>query len=172
MAGYALPGSQRQLPPGVRAAGSAEAAEQCRVSVVMRRATGELPAQHLTREDFARRFGARPEDVAAVRKFAAANRLAVAQADAARGIMVLSGPVAAFNIAFGVLLQRFEHPTGVFRGRTGPVHLSDELKDLGRCRAGPGQPTGSEAVCASPVSTRRYARRNGRLRRLRSAGGC
>ena len=129
MAGYALPGSQRQLPPGVRAAGSAEAAEQCRVSVVMRRPTGELPGQHLTREEFARRFGARPEDVAAVRKFAAANRLAVAQADAARGIVVLSGPVAAFNVAFGVLLQRFEHPTGVFRGRTGPVHLSDELKD-------------------------------------------
>ncbi|HTW68251.1 MAG TPA: protease pro-enzyme activation domain-containing protein, partial [Acetobacteraceae bacterium] len=129
MAGHALPGSERQLPRGARAVGNADPAEHCQVSVVLRRTAGTIPAGHLTREDFARGFSAHPADVAAVRSFAAANRLGVTQADAARGTVVLSGPVAAFNAAFGVTLQRVEHPDGVFRGRSGPVHVPDALKD-------------------------------------------
>jgi kumamolisin len=35
--------------------------------------------------------------------------------------------VAQFNRAFGVDLERFEHDGGSYRGRTGPVHLPDEL---------------------------------------------
>ena len=45
----------------------------------------------------------------------------------ARRTVVLSGTVAQFNAAFGVDLQRFEHPGGSYRGRTGNVHLPDEL---------------------------------------------
>ena len=129
MAGHALPGSDRQLPRGARAMGIADPAEPCQVSMVLRRTTGSLPSGHLTREDFARAFSAHPADIAAVRSFAAANRLTVTQADAARGTVRLSGPAAAFNAAFGVTLQRVEHPAGSFRGRTGPVHLPESLKD-------------------------------------------
>ncbi|HUN42722.1 MAG TPA: S53 family peptidase [Acetobacteraceae bacterium] len=129
MAGHALPGSERQLPRGARAVGNADPTEHCQVSVVLRRTAGTLPEHHLTREDFARTFSAPPADVAAVRSFAAANRLAVAQANAARGTVVLSGPVAAFNAAFGVTMQRVEHAGGVFRGRTGSVSVPDALRN-------------------------------------------
>ncbi len=40
---------------------------------------------------------------------------------------MLSGTVAQFNDAFGVDLQQFEHPGGSYRGRTGAIHLPDEL---------------------------------------------
>jgi len=40
---------------------------------------------------------------------------------------VLSGTVAQFNDAFGVDLQQFEHAAGSYRGRTGAIHLPDEL---------------------------------------------
>ncbi len=62
-------------------------------------------------------------------RFAAAHGLAVVEAQAARRTVVLSGTVAAFDDAFGVALQRFEHPAGSYRGRTGPVHLPDVLTD-------------------------------------------
>ena len=129
MAGHALPGSERQLPRGARAVGNADPTKHCQVSVVLRRTAGTLPVGHLTREDFARTFSAHPADVAAVCSFAAASRLVVAKVDAARGTVVLSGPVAAFNAAFGVTLQRVEHPDGVFRGRTGPIRVPDALKE-------------------------------------------
>ena len=41
--------------------------------------------------------------------------------------MVLAGTVEQFNRAFGVDLERFEHDGGSYRGRTGPIHLPDEL---------------------------------------------
>jgi len=129
MVGHALAGSERQLPRGARAIGIADPTEQCQVSVVLRRTTGRLPAQHLSREDFARAFSARPDDIAAVRSFAAANRLNVTEADAARGTMALSGPAAAFSAAFGVTLQRIEHAGGTFRASNGAVHLPESLKD-------------------------------------------
>src|ERR1700739_3375667 len=112
-----------------RAVGNADPAEQYQVSVVLRRTAGRLPEGHLTREDLARTFSVHPAGVAAVCSFAAASRLTVAKVDAARGTVVLSGPVGAFNAAFGVTLQRVEHPDGVFRGRTGPIHVPDTLKD-------------------------------------------
>ena len=93
-------------------------------------AAGDRSGGNLEREEFARRFGASPEDIARVKGFANAHGLAVVQADAARRTVVLSGTVAQFNEAFGVDLQRFEHDGGSYRGRTGPVHLPDELNGI------------------------------------------
>ena len=140
MARHALQGSVRQRLPGARSVGPADPAEHLEVSVVLRHtapevlrerlrklARGEGSEPHLRREEFARQFGARPEDLGAVTAFAAAHGLEVVQADPARRTVVLSGTVAACNDAFGVELQRFEHAAGAYRGRTGPVHLPDEL---------------------------------------------
>ncbi len=44
--------------------------------------------------------------------------------------MLLSGSVAQFNDAFGVDLQQFEHDGGSYRGRTGSIHLPDELNGV------------------------------------------
>jgi len=143
MARQALAGSDRQPVPGARSVGPADPAEHLEVSVVLRHSTadilreklrklagGDRSGGHFAREEFARRFGARREDIDAVRAFAAAHGLAVVAANAARRTVVLSGTVAACNDTFGVELQRFEHPAGAYRGRTGPVHLPDTLADV------------------------------------------
>jgi kumamolisin len=135
-----LAGSERQPIRGAHAVGKADPAERFEVSVLLRYqghqalhdrvaelARGHRPDRHLTREEFAQQHGADPADIAKVRQFATTHGLAVVEEDAARRTVVLSGTVAQFNNAFGVDLETFEHPGGTYRGRTGPVHLPDEL---------------------------------------------
>jgi kumamolisin len=86
-----------------------------------------LSKSSIGREEFARQFGAALDDITAVRQFANRHRLAVVAEDAARRTIVLSGTVAQFNSAFDVDLTIFEHDGGSYRGRTGPVHLPEEL---------------------------------------------
>jgi kumamolisin len=143
MAKHPLLGSERKAMRGARSGGKADPAERLEVSVLLRRraadafkekvkklASGDRSDGYLTREEFARQFGANPEDIAAVKKFAGSHGLAIVQEDAARRTVILSGTVAQFNEAFGVDLQRFEHDGGTYRGRTGPVHLPDELNGV------------------------------------------
>jgi kumamolisin len=142
MARHALQGSDRQPMPGARAVGNADPAERLEVSIILRHragdalrdkvrtlASGDRSEGYVRREDFARQFGAGQQDIAAVKKFAMEHGLATVEADAARRTVVLSGTVTAFNEAFGVDLQKFEHAGGSYRGRTGAIHLPDELKD-------------------------------------------
>jgi kumamolisin len=138
---HPLKGSERQPLPGARAVGKADPAERLEATVLLRRggavalpdhvaklARRESQGRPLTREEFEQQFGADSDDIAAVKKFAAENGLSVVQEDAGRRTVVLSGTVAQFNAAFGVDLQRFEHPGGSYRGRVGPIHLPDELR--------------------------------------------
>jgi kumamolisin len=140
MANHVLKGSERKLLPGARSLGKADPAERLEVSVLVRRRAADAlrdrvkklqPAssrpEHLKREDFAQQFGAEPGDIEAVKKFASVHNLAVVQEDPARRTVVLAGTVAQFNRAFGVDLERYEYEGGSYRGRTGPVHLPDEL---------------------------------------------
>ena len=140
MAKSALRGSDRQPMPGAKSVGRADPAERLEVSVLLRRgnagslkqrvatlASRKAPGEHMTRQDFEREYGSASADFDAVRKFAAAHKLAVVQEHAGRRTMVLSGTVQQFNAAFGVELERFEHPGGSYRGRVGSVHLPDEL---------------------------------------------
>ncbi|MGH8303925.1 MAG: S53 family peptidase, partial [Steroidobacteraceae bacterium] len=90
-------------------------------------ARGERSIGHLSRADFARRHGASRADLDAVRDFAEAHGLAVVQEHAGRRTAVLSGTVAQFNDAFAIELQHYSHPGGTYRGRTGPVHIPEEL---------------------------------------------
>ena len=140
MPSRALIGSERQPMRGARSVGKADPSERLEVSVLLRfrgsdalkdrvakLTRGERSDRHLSREEFAQRHGADPADIAKVRQFAGAHGLAVVEEDAARRTVVLSGTVAQFNNAFEVDLQTFEHPGGSYRGRTGPVHLPDDL---------------------------------------------
>jgi kumamolisin len=134
-----LIGSERHPLRGARSTGRADPAERLEVSVVLRHRAGDAlqdriaklaageRSDHLKREEFAQQFGGEPGDIAAVRQFASSHGLAVVDENAARRTIVLSGTVAQFNDAFGVDLQTFEHDGGSYRGRTGPVHLPDEL---------------------------------------------
>jgi kumamolisin len=135
-----LMGSERKPLPGARAMGKADPAERFEVSLILNRRSAHSFEQHMTklragdrsvkpvrREEFAAKFGAEPDALAAVQQFAAKQGLTVVGEDAARRTVALSGNVAQFNRAFGVELQRFEHPGGNYRCRTGPIHLPAEL---------------------------------------------
>lgn len=143
MAKHPLSGSERTALPGARSTGKSDPAERLEVSIIVRRraaqelkdrvakqATGDKSAGHIKRADFAKQFGADPKDMAAVKTFATSHGLAVVQEDAARRTVILSGTVAQFNAAFSVDLQQFEHDGGSYRGRTGQVHLPDELNGV------------------------------------------
>jgi kumamolisin len=140
MARIPLKGSERAPLSGSRAAGPADPTERVQVSVLLRRrgrqdfrdrvrrlASGDRSVGYLAREDFARQFGAEPADIAAVKAFAASHGLSVIQEHAGRRTVVLAGTVAQLEAAFGVKLQRFEHPRGAYRGRQGAIHLPQEL---------------------------------------------
>jgi kumamolisin len=142
MANHVLKGSERQPVKGAQSLGKADPAERLEVTVLLRhRAADALrdrvkqlhrsgsQADHLKREDFAQQFGADPKDIEEVKKFASSHGLTVVQESPARRSVVLAGTVAQFNRAFGVDLQRLEHEGGSYRGRTGPIHLPDELRD-------------------------------------------
>jgi kumamolisin len=137
-----IKGSERSPIPGAAAEGDINPNERLEVSVILRRAdpqawaerTAKLqsrsPLPPISREAFAEQFGADPKDIAAIRAFAQDHRLRFVGSDLARRTVVLSGTVAHFNEAFGVQLRRFAHAGGAYRGRTGPVHLPDDLAPL------------------------------------------
>ncbi|MDB5984968.1 MAG: Peptidase propeptide, partial [Nevskia sp.] len=141
MSKHLLAGSERQALAGVGISNPARPDERLEVSLHLRRRDAEAFSAHLgsrmagrskclAREEFASRFGAAPEDIAAVKTFAGQAGLSVVRADAARRIVVLSGTVAQFNAAFGVDLQMFEHPNGSYRGRNGAIYLPENLAGI------------------------------------------
>jgi kumamolisin len=140
---HPLAGSERQPLPGARSTGKADPDERLEAAVIVRPragaemtervkklAAGDRSQRPLKREEFAQQFAADPADIAAVEQFAGAHGLTVVQKDPVRRTVVLSGTVAQFNDAFGVDLQQFEHDGGSYRGRTGPIHLPDELRGI------------------------------------------
>lgn len=135
--GHPLEGSAREALAGATALGPCDPDERLEVSVLVRgRAADALVehvrrldrgAAHLTREEFASRFGADPADLDRIRRFAAEHGLSVVQEHEARRTVVLSGTVAGVNEAFGVDLRYHEHDGGTYRGHAGPLHLPDAL---------------------------------------------
>jgi kumamolisin len=140
-----LSGSERVPMAGAKAMGPANPGEQLQVTVLLKsKATREArqnairalasqaPAErkHLTRAEFAGTRGAAAADVEKVTEFAHEYGLSVVRADAARRSVVLAGTVATFSRAFQVDLYRFEHATGSYRGRTGAIHIPQELSGV------------------------------------------
>jgi kumamolisin len=140
MARIPLKGSEKTPLPGSRAVGPADPTERVLVSMLLRRrgqrefqervrrlAAGDRSVGILGREQFAHHFGADPADIAAVKTFASRNGLSVIQESVARRTVVVAGTVAQVEPAFGVQLQRFDHPDGAYRGRQGVIELPSEL---------------------------------------------
>src|SRR5215469_7585886 len=143
MTSHPLKGSEQVPLSGARAVGKADPNERLEVTLVLRRqnphefekrlqdvAKGQKSARPLSRSEYAKQFGASKDDIAAVTKFAQGHGLAVVHSDEGRRTVVLSGTVSQCNAAFGVDLQQFEYAGGSYRGRTGPVHLPDELSNI------------------------------------------
>lgn len=143
---HPLPGSVRKTMPGSCCTGPVDGNERFEVSLIIRRPDEAGFQRHLatlagaldtasssgrplpmTREEYAQRFSAAPADLDQVRHFAQAHHLTVAHEDGCSRTVILSGTAQQFNDAFDVVLQHYEHGTGHYRGRTGPVHLPAEL---------------------------------------------
>ncbi|HYZ16728.1 MAG TPA: S53 family peptidase [Candidatus Acidoferrum sp.] len=133
----ALAGSERDAPADAVALGPAPPDEPVGITVVVRRraplpitndeTTPPKQRRYLTREELGARYGAAPEDLAAVERFAREAGLRVVSSDPARRSVRLSGTVATINAAFGTTLQRYQQGGTTFRGRTGPLTLPATL---------------------------------------------
>jgi kumamolisin len=140
-----LPGSERSALLGARLVGPADPNQRILVTVLVRRRStskgltaiaDEMGAlmpnerRHLSREEFAASHGADPRDLKKVETFAHDYGIDVVESNAAQRRVVLSGTVASLGAAFGVSLAEYEHPEGAYRGRTGPVHVPEELASV------------------------------------------
>jgi len=130
-----VPGSERQPPRDARRVGAVDPEEPVSVTVVVRRRPGAQPldaaAAPLDRATFARTQGAGADDLAAVERFAHEHGLTVAESSAERRTVKLMGNVADASKAFGVELDRYDHPEqGSFRGRTGQIFLPAGLTEI------------------------------------------
>jgi kumamolisin len=135
-----LEGSERKLRVGARRTGAADPNEILTVSIRIRRRPNAPPlppieayprkSQHLSREDFAVRYGASQDDLARIADFAAANGLSVVESSVPRRTVVLRGSVKQMNEAFGVDLGIYETADERYRGREGPIHVPAEIANL------------------------------------------
>jgi kumamolisin len=131
-------------PDEVHAIGPADPDEPMTVTVTVRpRQAGpsdaEIEARALTpiaeraypgREAFAQAHGADPAALVAVEAFARRHGLGVAESDAARRRVVLTGRAADFAAAFGVTLRRYRGPDGEYRGTDDEARLPAELHPI------------------------------------------
>jgi kumamolisin len=141
---HPIPGSEKSQPEGARCVGACNPDEQIEVVVMLRRQNeeafrqlmqkineGAADAVPVSREEFSSRFGASQADVARIEAFAKTHGLSVVRADAGSRSVVLSGTIAQFSQAFDVKLERFEHHAiGEYRGRSGPVSVPTDMKDM------------------------------------------
>jgi kumamolisin len=143
MATISLKGSNRTALAGARRVAPTDPAERMEVTVLVRRsaaeamrsrvsamAAGDRSQGFMSRRDFARVHGAAPADLALVRKFAGSHGISVAQENAARRTVMLSGTAAQFCAAFAVQLHQMDHAGGTYRGRTGGIHVPAELGEI------------------------------------------
>ncbi len=140
----AVPGSHIQPLAGARSAGPAPHDERFEVTVRVRRRTPATqlagpnafadiaPAKrrYLSRDDYADQHGADPADIAKVEDFARAHGLVVVEHSVPRRSVFLAGTAAQFAAAFGVAIEQFEFEGGTYRGRSGPITVPAELKDV------------------------------------------
>jgi kumamolisin len=140
-----LPGSDRTPPPGAQPVGSVQEDETVRVSLILRRKADvassvehEEAAQPLTHELHEQRYGAEPGDVSLVEQFAHEYGLTVVEASTLKRRVILSGTPEDMRRAFGVefICYRFEGDTKEFRGRIGPLSISEELQGIIRAVLG------------------------------------
>ena len=135
-----LPGSERAPMEGAREIGPANPNEKVDVTLRLRSRAGNQPIVSdeelnktirqrtiLSRAEFENRHGADPSSIARVEAFARDHNLTVKEKSAARRTVILTGTVAAMSKAFGVELKEYQHPSCKYRGRTGAIHLPEEL---------------------------------------------
>jgi kumamolisin len=134
-----LPGSKREPLPGATKTGPCDGNETMQVTVILRHGTAsgndslaDLVArgERLTLEEYAARYGADPEDVEQIEAFARAHSLTISAVNLGARTVTMAGTVADFSRAFRVRLAHYQYAGGTYRGRTGPVFVPSNLKDV------------------------------------------
>jgi len=93
---------------------------------LLRNATGR--SAYITDDtEFANKFGADQDAVAALHKFAQQNNLQVADLDVRSGEAVLSGKVSDMSKSFGTTLQDYQIGSQVLRAREGALHMDADF---------------------------------------------
>ncbi|AWN22412.1 peptidase S53 [Deinococcus irradiatisoli] len=127
-----LGGSVRTLPQNARPLGPTPPESELDVTLRLRgpQMQPRLQAAPMSREAFARQYGASESDIARVEQFAHDHELSVVEVSAARRSVILRGTAAQLQGAFGVSLTLYGAGSVTFRGRSGPVNLPPELQGV------------------------------------------
>jgi len=136
-----LTGSERDPLPNSRRVGPVDPNEPVEVTVYLRApATSNLAntiseqVQHqgrpMSRQEYSASHSAASDDLANVEEFARKHDLTIVETDPVGRRVVLAGTAAAMSAAFAIELQRYEHPGGTYRGRTGPLLIPNELDQI------------------------------------------
>ncbi len=136
-----LSGSEREPLPNSRPVGPVDPNEPLEVTVYLRApATSNLAnkiseqvqrqGRPMSRQEYIATQSASSDDLAKVEDFARKNDLTIVETDPVGRRVVLAGTAAAMSAAFATELQRYEHPGGTYRGRTGPVHIPGDLDQI------------------------------------------
>lgn len=136
-----LSGSEREPLASARPIGPVDPNERIEVTVYLRAPAASNLANTineqiqqkrapLSREEYIATQSAAPEDVAKVEQFAREHQLTVVTTDPVGRRVVLAGTAAAMSAAFATELQHYEYPGGRYRGRSGPLHVPNELDQI------------------------------------------
>jgi kumamolisin len=136
-----LAGSERTLPAHTRWIEPVDPHQHIEVSVYLRDpAAGELaestdahaqqPGQQLSRAEYIARHSATPEDLARIEQFAHQHHLSVTEVNPASRKVVLAGTVGHMSAAFATELHHYEHNGQRFRGRSGYLHVPNEVDQV------------------------------------------
>ena len=129
----ALTGSERSLPPNANQVGTPNPHEFIDVTLILRR-RHKLPHHHhktpITRQEFAEKYGADPDDVKGVEAFARLFDLTIMEVDLARRSVRLGSSITRMNEAFATQVLLFQSPQGTFRGRTGLLYIPATLQHV------------------------------------------
>jgi kumamolisin len=143
-----LPGHRHVPLPGEKRSGGTDPGAELQVTLILRRrhplpdlhsAPGDpspRQRQHLSPGEFARKHGARKDDIARVSRFARRHQLELLEVAAHRRAVVLGGKAAAMEHAFGVRLLEVEHPRGNYRAAAGRLTVPRELAEIVRAVLG------------------------------------
>jgi len=138
-----LAGSERKPVRGARVKGPVDGDETIEVRITLkapaslRKKFEELASQpiaqrqYLTRDELEKDYGADEATIARIEAFAQAYNLAVSSIDHSQHAIRLTGSARDLSRAFQTYLEYYEQPDGVtYRGRTGPIHVPEDLADV------------------------------------------
>jgi kumamolisin len=86
--------------------------------------------KYLSREDFAKEYGASDQDLNAIEEFARTNGLEVVDASIPRRTVMVKGTVAQMSKAFAVDLGMYETADETYRGREGRIYVPANIADI------------------------------------------